>query len=95
MAFVDVPALQPTSDSPGLAAILARRLVRHGIEAPVTDLVSGQVMSQLEGHYFTHDHDLRAVLDLAAAAASAAAAEPGATKIEPRHLQPLLDRAVR
>jgi hypothetical protein len=89
---VHVPALRPDSDSPGLAAILTRRLQRHGIDTPVTELVSGHVISQLEAHYFTSDHDLRAVLDLAATAADAAAREPGATMIEPRHLQPLLDR---
>jgi hypothetical protein len=88
---VDVPALRPDSDTPGLAAILTRRLEHHGIQTPVTELVADQVISQLEGYYFTNAHDLRAVLDLATAAASAAAAEEGATMIEPRHLQPLLD----
>jgi hypothetical protein len=89
---VDVPALRSDSDSPGLAAILTRRLERHGIDTPITELIAGHVISQLEAYYFTNDHDLRAVLDLAAAAANAAAGEPGATVIEPRHLQPLLDR---
>jgi hypothetical protein len=90
---VDVPALRPDSDTPGLAAILTRRLERHGIQTPVTELVAGQVISQLEGHYFTNGHDLRAVLDLATAAASAAVADGGQQRIEPRHLQPLLDAA--
>lgn len=88
---VAVPALRPDSDSPGLEAILTRRMRRHGIDTPVAELVTGQVVSQLEAYYFTHDHDLRAVLDLAAAAAGAGA-EEGATVIEPRHLQPLLDQ---
>jgi hypothetical protein len=87
---VDVPALRPDSDTPGLAAILTRRLERHGIQIAVTDVIAEQVISQLEGYYFTNAHDLRAVLDLATEAAAAAAADD-AQRIEPRHLQPLLD----
>jgi len=87
---IEVPALQANSGSPGLAEILARRLACHGIEVAVADVVSAETVSQLEGYYFADGHDLRAVLNLAADAASVAA-EDGAQRLEPRHLQPLLD----
>jgi hypothetical protein len=67
---IDVPALGADSDKRGLAEILAKRLARHGIETAIDDGVSAEVVSQLEAHYFAHEHDLRAVLDLAAGAAT-------------------------
>jgi Cdc6-like AAA superfamily ATPase len=87
---IDVPALRADSDKPGLSEILAKRLARHGIEVAIGDVVSPEVVSQLEAHYFANDHDLRAVLELAAGAASRAV-DDAAERIEPRHLQPLLD----
>jgi len=87
---IDVPALRADSDKPGLVEILAKRLTRHGIETAIDDVVSAEIISQLEAHYFAHEHDLRAVLDLAAGAATRAN-DDGAQRIEPRHLQPLLD----
>lgn len=87
---IAVPALRADSDEPGLSAILSRRLLRNGIETELGDVVSPEVVSQLEAHYFANAHDLRTVLDLAAEAARRAFADD-AQRIEPRHLQPLLD----
>jgi hypothetical protein len=89
---IEVPALRADSDDPGLSEILAKRLARHGLEVSLGDVVGPEVVSQLEACYFANDHDLRAVLDLAAGAATAAAAA-GDQRIEPRHLQPLLDES--
>ena len=89
---VSVPTLRSGSDSPGLAEILSRRLARHDLTIELGSVVSDRVLSQLEAQYFANAHDFRAVLDLAADAASAAAAD-GSSRVEPRHLQPLLDHA--
>jgi antitoxin component HigA of HigAB toxin-antitoxin module len=89
---IEVPALRVDRDDAGLTEILARRLRHHNIETPVAELVGVEVIRQLEAHYFATGHDLRVVLDLAADAAAAAVAD-GQQRIEPRHLQPLLDRA--
>jgi Cdc6-like AAA superfamily ATPase len=88
---IEVPALRADSDNAGLTEILNRRLRHHRIETAVGDLISVEVVRQLEGHYFASGHDLRAVLDLAADSA-AAAVTAGHTRVQPRHLQPLLDR---
>lgn len=90
---VEVPALRAESDTPGLAEILGKRIERYNVNAALGEVMGPEALCQLEGMYFANGHDLRKALDLAAGAA-ARAWDEGAARVEPRHLQPLLDRAV-
>jgi hypothetical protein len=87
---IDVPSLAADAERSGLSVILARRLAHHGIDGALDDFVAPETVAQLESAYFLKDHNLRQVLDLAADASAAALTE-GAARVEPRHLQPLLD----
>jgi Cdc6-like AAA superfamily ATPase len=91
---VEVPALAVDRDEPAIAAILQRRLDRNGLRVRAEDVVDAGALAQLAGAYFLGGHDLRTVLNVADAAASAAHRE-GAARIAPRHVQPVLDQLRR
>jgi hypothetical protein len=88
---VEVPALPAHRDESAMTVILQRRLERHGLSGPVSDVIDGAALAQLDGAYFLGGHNLRAVLEVAHEAAVASHAA-GATCVSPRYVQPLLDR---
>ena len=70
---------------PPIAAILERRLRRHGAEADVGELVEEQALIALEAVYVERDANMREVLRVAQAACLAAAAA-GATRLAAPHV---------
>jgi hypothetical protein len=70
---------------PPIAAIIERRLRRHGIEADVADLVEEQALIALEAVYVERDANMREVLRVAQAACLAGAAA-GATRLAASHV---------
>ncbi len=87
---IDVATLPSGHDDLGLSHVLARRLTRAHVEASVDDLIEPSALAQLQGAYFVVDHDLRRVLQFADEAARLAA-DDGATRIAPRHVQRALE----
>jgi hypothetical protein len=87
---IDVATLPSGHDDFGLSHVLARRLTRAHVEASVDDLIEPSALAQLQGAYFVVDHDLRRVLQFADEAARLAA-DDGATRIAPRHVQRALE----
>jgi hypothetical protein len=91
---IEVPRILPDNEAAPMSAILARRLERGGVEAPLEEVIEVEAIGALTTLYHDRNSDLRWVLRIAHGSVERAMAR-GGTRIEARDVDGEVVETVR
>ncbi len=92
MPRLEVPELPPDAEPPSLRLVLARQMLRDGIEGELESVIEPEAVEDLQVLYHERDRDLRSVLRLAQQAAGHAL-QHDAQAITARHIREVVRQA--